>query len=139
MSRRTGAKLSLRGEELLIAATAAQRERVKSLVGLLEPLWQQGSAVTEVDVETALNALNTHQEERYRTSQTQVLAVNRKGEAIRPKSPRQQSYVQAIASHDLTFGLGPAGTGKTYLAAVMAIQALKDARTGTLRLCLEGR
>ena len=96
IGRRTGAKLSLRGAELWIAATASQRERVKGLVNLLEPLWQQGSAITEVDVETALAALNTHQEERYRTTQTQVLAVNRKGESIRPKTPRQQKYVQAI-------------------------------------------
>ncbi|WP_017324804.1 PhoH family protein [Synechococcus sp. PCC 7336] len=126
IGRRTGAQLALRGDALWVTATAVQRDRVRALVELLKPLWEQGSAVTEVDVETALTALNTHQEDRYRDSQNQVLAVNRKGESIRPKTPRQQKYVRAIASHDLTFGLGPAGTGKTYLAAVMAIQALKD-------------
>ena len=134
MGQRTGAQLALRGDELWIAGTDSQRERVRALVDLLSPLWSQGSAVTEVDVETALNALNTHQEDRYRTSQKLVLAVNRKGESIRPKTPRQQQYVKAIESHDLTFGIGPAGTGKTYLAAVMAIQALKDRKYDRLIL-----
>ncbi|MGK7908117.1 MAG: PhoH family protein [Synechococcus sp.] len=134
MGQRTGAQLVLRGDELWIAGTDSQRERVRALVDLLSPLWSQGSAVTEVDVETALNALNTHQEDRYRTSQKLVLAVNRKGESIRPKTPRQQQYVKAIESHDLTFGIGPAGTGKTYLAAVMAIQALKDRKYDRLIL-----
>ncbi|MEN9208945.1 MAG: PhoH family protein, partial [Thermostichus sp. DG02_2_bins_29] len=55
-----------------------------------------------------------------------VLARTRKGELIRPKTPRQQDYVQAIRTHDLCFGIGPAGTGKTYLAAVMAIAALQN-------------
>ncbi|MGK7913239.1 MAG: PhoH family protein [Synechococcus sp.] len=132
--RLTGAQVAVRGDELWTTGTESQRQRVKALVELLSPLWQQGSAVTEVDVETALGALNTHQEERYRTSQNQVLAVNRKGESIRPKTPRQQQYITAIETHDLTFGLGPAGTGKTYLAAVVAIQALKDRKYDRLIL-----
>ena len=134
MGRRTGAELVLRGEELWTKGTDTQRERVRALVELLSPLWQQGSPVTEVDVETALNALNTHQEDRYRTSQKHVLAVNRKGESIRSKTFHQQQYVRAIETHDLTFGLGPAGTGKTYLAAVMAIQSLKDRKYDRLIL-----
>ena len=134
VGRLTGAQVAVRGDELWATGTENQRQRVKALVELLSPLWQQGSAVTEVDVETALSALNTHQEDRYRASQNQVLAVNRKGESIRPKTPRQQQYVKAIETHDLTFGLGPAGTGKTYLAAVVAIQALKDRKYDRLIL-----
>ncbi|MEM6448471.1 MAG: PhoH family protein [Cyanobacteria bacterium P01_D01_bin.123] len=126
LARKTGAQLSLRGQEVWVHGTDVQRQRVRELVELLQSLWQAGSAVTEVDVETALHALNTHQEEQYRESQSHVLANNRRGEVIRPKTPRQRQYVKAIASHDLTFGLGPAGTGKTYLAAVMAIAALQD-------------
>ncbi|MEM9138135.1 MAG: PhoH family protein [Cyanobacteria bacterium P01_F01_bin.42] len=134
VGRLTGARVTVRGDELWTTGTESQRQRVKALVDLLSPLWQQGNAVTEVDVETALGALNTHQEERYRASQNQVLAVNRKGESIRPKTQRQQQYVQAIETHDLTFGLGPAGTGKTYLAAVVAIQALKERKYDRLIL-----
>lgn len=126
LARQTGAQLSLRGQEIWMRGTEVQRQRTRAVVELLRSLWQQGSAVTEVDVETALHALNTHQEEQYRESQSHILATNRRGDAIRPKTPRQRQYVQAIAKHDLTFGLGPAGTGKTYLAAVMAIAALEN-------------
>jgi phosphate starvation-inducible PhoH-like protein len=125
LGRQTGAQLTLRGQDLWVTGTESQRQRVRHVIELLQPLWEQGSVVAEVDVETAITALNTHQEERYRQSQQVVLARNLRGDTIRPKTPRQQHYIQAIASHDLTFGIGPAGTGKTYLAAVMAIAALK--------------
>jgi phosphate starvation-inducible PhoH-like protein len=53
-----------------------------------------------------------------------VIAQTRRGEAIHAKTFRQQQYVQAIGSHDITFCIGPAGTGKTFLAAVLAVKAL---------------
>ncbi|MCB6745799.1 PhoH family protein, partial [Anaerostipes hadrus] len=53
-------------------------------------------------------------------------ARNAKGKAIRIKTFGQRDYIQAIRHHDLVFGIGPAGTGKTYLAVVMAVNALKS-------------
>ena len=54
-----------------------------------------------------------------------VLAVHSKDGPIRPKSPAQAAYIEAMRTHDLSFGVGPAGTGKTYLAMAMAASALK--------------
>jgi len=54
-----------------------------------------------------------------------VLAVHSKEGPIRPKSPAQGAYIEAMRTHDLVFGVGPAGTGKTYLAMAMAASALK--------------
>jgi phosphate starvation-inducible PhoH-like protein len=62
--------------------------------------------------------------EEYRSLQQTILAKTRRGEIIRAKTFRQRQYVKAIQSHDVTFGIGPAGTGKTFLAAVLAVQAL---------------
>nr|WP_239121261.1 PhoH family protein [Spirulina major] len=62
--------------------------------------------------------------DEYKDLQKNVLAVTRKGEAIGAKTFRQRQYVKAIQTHDITFGIGPAGTGKTFLAAVLAVQAL---------------
>ena len=63
-----------------------------------------------------------------------VIRVYRKSAIIRPKTPGQESYVHAITEHDLSFCLGPAGTGKTYLAVAMAVSLLKAGRIKRLIL-----
>ncbi len=125
MSRLTGAKLTLKGHDLWVQGTALQRQQVHQWVELLQPLWKDGSQVTQIDAEIAFRSLEQNQASQYQQTQAKVLARNRKGEIIRPKTQRQWHYVQAISTHDLCFGIGPAGTGKTYLAAVMATAALQ--------------
>ncbi|NDJ19773.1 PhoH family protein [Myxacorys almedinensis] len=122
----TGAKLVLRGRELRISGTTSQIERSQQLVYSLQHYWTQGKAIDSADILTAQQALNTHQQDALHDLQTDVLARTRRGEVIRAKTFRQKNYIQSIRKHDLTFCIGPAGTGKTYLAAVMAVQALLD-------------
>jgi phosphate starvation-inducible PhoH-like protein len=124
ISRYTGALLVLRGQALVISGTAKQVNRAQTLVGMLEPYWSQGKAVTLVDIQAALHALDSNRTEELREIQQDVLAKSRRGEVVRAKTLRQRQYVQAVRTHDLTFCIGPAGTGKTYLAAVLAVQAL---------------
>jgi phosphate starvation-inducible PhoH-like protein len=62
--------------------------------------------------------------EEFQDLQQNVLARTRRGELIRAKTFRQRQYIKAIQTHDITFCIGPAGTGKTFLAAVLAVQAL---------------
>ncbi len=126
IAHRTGAKLTLRGHDLCVFGTEDQREQIQQWVEILGPIWQGGNPVTRVDVEKAYHALNQDQGESQRGAQMQVLAHTRQGELIRAKTPRQQQYVQAIRNYDLCFGVGPAGTGKTYLATVMAVTALHN-------------
>lgn len=59
-------------------------------------------------------------------SMTEAVTYTHKGKPIKPKSINQASYLQAIKSHSLTFGIGPAGTGKTYLAVAMAVASYKS-------------
>ncbi|MBW4441537.1 MAG: PhoH family protein [Plectolyngbya sp. WJT66-NPBG17] len=124
LARQTGATIVLRGQELLITGTSSQIELIKRLIGSLEASWSKGQAISSVDILTARHALDTQQEGELETIQQDVLGRTRRGEAIRAKTFRQRQYIQAVRSHDLTFCIGPAGTGKTYLAAVLAIQAL---------------
>lgn len=124
LSRQTGATIALRGQELLITGTSSQIDLIKRLIGSLEASWSKGQAISSVDILTARHALDTEQEGELQTIQQDVLGRTRRGEAIRAKTFRQRQYIQAVRSHDLTFCIGPAGTGKTYLAAVLAIQAL---------------
>lgn len=124
LSRQTGANLVLRGQELLITGTEKQVERAVSLVRALKPYWQESKPITGVDIFTVCQALDTQRQEELRDLQENILARTRRGEAIRAKTFRQQQYIKAVLSHDLTFCIGPAGTGKTFLAVVLATQAL---------------
>ncbi|HAJ58473.1 MAG TPA: phosphate starvation-inducible protein PhoH [Cyanobacteria bacterium UBA8543] len=126
LSRHTGATLVLRGQELLISGTEKQVERVSSLVRSLKPLWKDGQSITEVDIQNAFHALDTHRQDELQELQQDVLARTRRGELIRAKTFRQRQYIKTVLTHDLTFCIGPAGTGKTFLAVVLAAQALLD-------------
>ncbi|GAB4381162.1 MAG: PhoH family protein [Elainellaceae cyanobacterium] len=124
LARQTGAQVVLRGQAVVIAGTEKQVELVEQLVRSLEPFWSQGKSVTGVDILTARHALNTDRQDELQSLQQDVVARTRKGDEIRAKTFRQRRYIEAIRSHDLTFCIGPAGTGKTFLAAVLAVQAL---------------
>ena len=124
LAHQTGASLVLRGQELFIYGQVNLVERAAQIVRSLQPLWQQSQPIAQADILTAVHALDTGQAEEYQDLQKSVLARTRKGETIRAKTFRQRQYVKAIQTHDLTFCIGPAGTGKTFLAAVLAVQAL---------------
>ena len=124
LSRQTGAQLVLRGQELLISGTPKQVERTCEIVRSLKPFWKDGKRISNVDIRTAGYALDTGRSEDLQAMQGQILARTRRGEEIRAKTIPQWQYIQAVRTHDLTFCIGPAGTGKTFLAAVVAVQAL---------------
>jgi phosphate starvation-inducible PhoH-like protein len=126
LSQQTGAKLVLRGSELWISGTDAQVERSRQLIASLEPLWSRGQAVSVADLMTAIQALDTHRQAELTLLQQDVITRTRRGEIIRAKTFRQRQYIRALRSHDLVFCTGPAGTGKTFLAAMVAVQALLD-------------
>ncbi|MDH6059129.1 PhoH family protein [Chrysosporum bergii ANA360D] len=124
LSRQTGASLVLRGQELHIGGTPAQMNLAAQLVRSLEPIWSKGNTISSADIITARQALDTHRQDELQELQRDVLAKTRRGEEIRAKTFRQKQYINNIRRHDLTFCIGPAGTGKTYLAVVVAVQAL---------------
>jgi phosphate starvation-inducible PhoH-like protein len=124
LSRLTGATVVMRGQTLLVSGSERAIEQCAQLVRSLEPYWSKGKTVTGVDILTARHALDTQRHEELRSLQQDILARTRRGEDIRAKTLRQRQYIQAIRTHDLTFCIGPAGTGKTFLAAIVAVQAL---------------
>ncbi len=124
LSRQTGATLVLRGQELYISGTEKQIDLASRLVRSLEDLWSQGNNITSTDISTARHALDTHQEHELVDLQRNVIAKTRKGEEVRAKTLRQRQYIEALNKRDLIFCTGPAGTGKTFLAVVIAVQAL---------------
>ncbi|MEM9944451.1 MAG: PhoH family protein [Cyanobacteria bacterium P01_D01_bin.36] len=126
IAQQTGATVVLRGSELSVAGTENQVARVRRIVETLEPTWSQGQTIAITDVLTAIHALDTHREDELKNIQKDVVATTRRGQVIRAKTFRQQQYIRALRSSDLTFCTGPAGTGKTFLAAMVAVKALMN-------------
>lgn len=124
LSRQTGATLVLRGQELHISGTDKQVDLACKLVRSLEELWSKGNNIVSTDILTARQALDSDRKEELQDLQRDILARTRKGDEIRAKTFRQRQYIEALRKRDLTFGIGPAGTGKTFLAVVVAVQAL---------------
>jgi phosphate starvation-inducible PhoH-like protein len=126
IERRIGVRIGQRGTELLLSgapeAVALAARLVEELAGVL----RSGRSVSLEDVEQAVN----RQGHRDETPKGLMLGpvLNRAGKPITPKSINQKRYVDAIRSHDIVFGIGPAGTGKTYLAMAMAVAFLLDRR-----------
>jgi phosphate starvation-inducible protein PhoH and related proteins len=132
LTKETGAKLVLRGQDLLISGSDTQISYTQALIELLQNLWQQECAIGEVDIAAAKQAIYQNQTKEWRDRPS--ISKSRRGESIQPRTLNQKNYVLAIESHSLTFGIGPAGTGKTYLAAVTAVKALQNRKVERLVL-----
>ncbi len=130
----TGISLVLRGLDLELRGTDAQLQRAGALIAMLEPLWHEGQVVGAVDLQTALTALDTGRGQEHQQLGQQVLARSQSGRLLRPRTLRQKAYVEAMERHDLTVALGPAGTGKTFLATVLAVRLLQERKVEKLIL-----
>ena len=130
----TGVSLVMRGLQLEIRGRPSQLERTAAVVELLRSLWQEGETISPVDLQAAFQALDTGRDHDHAAMGQQVLARSQKGNLLRPRTLRQKAYVEAMERHDLTFALGPAGTGKTFLATVLAVRMLTERKVERLIL-----
>jgi phosphate starvation-inducible PhoH-like protein len=120
----TGVRIVMRGQDLLIDGTTEQISLIEQVINALKPLWMKETAIAAVDIRAAREAIAEERSGEWRDRVT--ISRNRRGDSIQPRTYRQQQYVQAMDTNDLIFGVGPAGTGKTYLAAVAAVSALQS-------------
>jgi phosphate starvation-inducible protein PhoH and related proteins len=112
----------VRGNEITVTGTAAENALAVLLLEQLLALLRKGEQLSPDAVERALAVLQ--QDARPAEVLTLNILSNR-GRTIRPKTVNQKRYVEAIDQHTIVFGIGPAGTGKTYLAMAKAVQALQ--------------
>ena len=125
LQRTLGVRISFRGDSVTVAGTAEQVERATPVVQGLIDLARIGEPVTPDDV-YRLAADAPGAEAPAAVDGKIVLPGLRR--AISPKTQGQRDYLQAIANHDIVVGIGPAGTGKTYLAVAKAVEALARKR-----------
>ena len=99
--------------------------QVKSILSNLMKLSQRGNVIEEQNVNYAITMGLEHQDDALLTIDSDCICHTVNGKPIKPKTLGQKQYVDAIRNNMIVFGLGPAGTGKTYLAMAMAITAFK--------------
>ena len=120
------ADIHVRGNEVTATGTRAEVALVQKLFNEMMLVLRTGQPLTEDSVERSIAMLR--EEDPDSPAPSQVFTANilsNRGRTIRPKTLNQQRYVDAIDKHTIVFGLGPAGTGKTYLAMAKAVQALQ--------------
>ena len=121
-----GVAVSLRGSELLLTGEAEDAGLAESVILKLLEMIRRGDLVDRTRIRYAIALAREGDVDRIDEILRSVVAITHRGKQIRCKTLGQQEYVQAIRDHDLTFAVGPAGTGKTYLAMALAVVALKN-------------
>jgi len=114
----------VRDGKLTISGSEASVALAEQLVGELVSLVRQGREVGSQEVRLALRHFSQKTEDTFREVQAELIDVSPKKRSVRPKGARQAQYIQAVRENDIVIGIGPAGTGKTYLAMAMAVSAL---------------
>ena len=108
-----------------IVGERAAAEKVQRILNQLVELARRGNTITEQNVDYAISLVFEDQEQQLVDIDKDLICHTLQGKPIKPKTLGQKKYEDAIRSGMITFGLGPAGTGKTYLAMAMAITAFK--------------
>ena len=121
-----GVTVSLRGSELFLTGEAEDAGLAESVILKLLEMIRRGDLVDRTRIRYAIALAREGDVDRIDEILRSVVAITHRGKQIRCKTLGQQEYVQAVRDHDLTFAVGPAGTGKTYLAMALAVVALKN-------------
>lgn len=115
-----------RGGSVSVTGNGEEREKVGHLLNTLLSLIRRGTSISERDVIYAVKLSDEGKLDQLSGLYREEITTNAKGKPILVKTLGQRDYVAAMNRHDLVFGIGPAGTGKTYLAIVKAVAAMKS-------------
>ena len=127
LERLTGVRVSLRGGEIIVEGEHEEAvDAAQEILSALIALTKSGERVDTAVVQYAVALQKAGELDRLQSLYKEVVATTFRGRPIRCKTLGQSRYVNAIRKNTLTFGVGPAGTGKTYLAMAMAVTALKN-------------
>lgn len=126
IERTAGAEVHLRGNEITIEGEEGATETAKSALEQLYDLALAGRPLSSDDVVRAVRLLQGDQPTTIATVFGETILTPRAGRPIAPKGATQKKYVDLVRSNDIVFAVGPAGTGKTYLAMALAVRALLD-------------
>ena len=129
-----GVKATSREGWIKLEGQADAIERAKQMFLLLEDSIKAGTPVRNREFAHALNVVTNEGVSALKDILSERIQTSPRKGSVTPKTIGQKKYVDAIRHHDVTFGIGPAGTGKTYLAMAMAISALKEEKVSRIVL-----
>jgi phosphate starvation-inducible protein PhoH and related proteins len=119
-----GVQVSARGSKVLIEGEEKAVARVERLFKQLSALIAENVITHKEDVSSAIRAFSANPDLSLKEIFQETIPVSQRKRQVAAKNETQRKYIEAIKKHDIVFGIGPAGTGKTYLAMAMAVSAL---------------
>ncbi len=119
ITRKTGVSIQHRGNTLTL--THKDVAAIQQVLKILDFLYERAKTMSDINTNDIENALNT--KDTYRASD---LTLRTKKKHINPRTETQGAFIEAMNTHEMVFGIGPAGTGKTYLAVAKAVSAMLD-------------
>lgn len=129
-----GVRATSREGWIKLEGAAEDLERAKELFMILESSLKSGTPVKNREFTQAVTMVKQEGVAALKDLYSERIQTSPKKANVTPKTTGQKRYVQAIRQHDVTFGIGPAGTGKTYLAMAMAVAALREEKVGRIIL-----
>jgi phosphate starvation-inducible protein PhoH and related proteins len=134
LERNLGVRTFLRNNHLEIEGEDRSVERARAILEEYQTLVQEGHTISNADLNNFLRVVTLEDQSSLRSLYLSGRQRSFGKKILAPKTPNQRVYVEAIEKHDLTFGIGPAGTGKTYLAVAMAVSALLNKQVSRIIL-----
>ncbi|MEJ2719164.1 MAG: PhoH family protein [Deltaproteobacteria bacterium] len=116
-----GVSISIKGNTVSISGESPSDDVAERLLKQLYPLARDGYPIHPADIDQGVRLLSNQPEAKLKDLLRDTIFISPGKRPVTPKTVNQKRYVQAIRSHDIVFGIGPAGTGKTYLAMAMAV------------------
>jgi phosphate starvation-inducible PhoH-like protein len=117
-------RIVARGHEIMVRGEERQVKKAERALTQLAELVRSGAPVRAIEVRAAARMLADDEDADLKSVLADAIAVPSRKKWVTPKTPGQKRYVDAIRTHDMVFAIGPAGTGKSFLAVAMAVSAL---------------
>ena len=121
-----GVKIILRGTDIKVTGESEKVLSAAKAIEALISLLNSGEALTDQNIHYVMDLVEDGQEDRVTQLADDVVCITAKGRPLKAKTLGQKKYLDAIKKNTITFGVGPAGTGKTYLAVAMAVRAFRS-------------
>ena len=126
LEEKYGVKIILRGTDIKVSGESEKVISAAKAIEALIALLNSGEALTDQNIHYVMDLVEDGQEDRVTQLADDVVCITAKGRPLKAKTLGQKKYLDAIKKNTITFGVGPAGTGKTYLAVAMAVRAFRS-------------